>query len=66
MDFLDSMYEKARSLNRHIVLPEGSESRTLHAARIITDKRLARLSLIGSFNEISAVAAREKSRPRRY
>lgn len=60
MDFLDSMYEKARSLNRHIVLPEGSESRTLHAARIITDKRLAKISLIGSHKDIFSAAEREK------
>jgi phosphate acetyltransferase len=59
MEFLDRMYEKARSLDRRIVLPEGAEPRTLRAARIITDKKIARISLIGSRSAIGASADKE-------
>ena len=59
MDFIERMHEKARSLDRHIVLPEGAEPRTLRAARIITDKKIARISLVGSRTQIGDAADRE-------
>jgi phosphate acetyltransferase len=60
MDFIYTIYEKAVSLNRHIVFPEGSENRTVRASRIITDKKLSRVSLLGNTSEIQASAGREK------
>lgn len=59
MDFIERMYEKARSLDRHIVLPEGAEPRTLRAARIITDRKIARISLVGPRTQIGESADKE-------
>jgi phosphate acetyltransferase len=39
--------ERAKTLNRHIVLPEGREDRTLQAAQLLLDQGLCRLTLLG-------------------
>lgn len=52
MDFLNSIKELAKSDLRRIVLPEGSEDRTLIAASIINTENIAKVILIGNEKEI--------------
>ncbi|MDR1058053.1 MAG: phosphate acetyltransferase [Treponema sp.] len=60
MDFVKEMREKAKSLQKQLVLPEGTEPRTVKAARILTDERLAAsVSLIGQASEIEKIAQEE-------
>lgn len=49
---MNKIRESAREKNRCIVLPEGTEERTLKAADIILQEGLARLVLIGNEAEI--------------
>lgn len=49
---MNKIRESAREKNRCIVLPEGTEERTLKAADIILQEGLARLVLIGNEKEI--------------
>ncbi|GGC78140.1 phosphate acetyltransferase [Marinobacter halophilus] len=48
--------ERARAANKRIVLPEGSEPRTVHAAIVCHQRNLARCVLIGNPQEIQSVA----------
>lgn len=52
MDFLNSIKELAKGDLKKIVLPEGSEDRTLIAASIINAENIAKVILIGSEKEI--------------
>lgn len=45
--FLDEVRQRAKGLNKCIVLPEGTEERTLQAAEEILKEKIARLILIG-------------------
>ena len=56
MSVLDSIKEKAKADLKHILLPEGSEERTVQAARIITDEKIAKVTLLGDEEEIKKVA----------
>ena len=56
MSVLDSIKEKAKADVKHILLPEGSEERTVQAARIITDEKIAKVTLLGDAEEIKKVA----------
>ena len=56
MSVLDSIKEKAKADVKHILLPEGSEERTVQAARIITDENIAKVTLLGDEEEIKKVA----------
>ena len=56
MTLLQSIQEKARQFQKKIVLPEGTEERTLKAADIVLAEGLARLVLIGSASEIRRLA----------
>ena len=56
MSVLDSIKEKAKADGKHILLPEGSEERTVQAARIITDEKIAKVTLLGDEEEIKKVA----------
>lgn len=47
VNILERLYFRAQSDLKHIVLPEGSDDRTLQAARQIVDRRLARISVVG-------------------
>ena len=49
---LDQITSRAKSLHKHIVLPDATDERAIKAARILTDKGIAAISLIGSDNEI--------------
>jgi phosphate acetyltransferase len=58
MELLASIREKARRLQRHIVLPEGTEERTLKAADVVLSEKIARITLIGNPAEIGAMSER--------
>jgi phosphate acetyltransferase len=52
------MQEKARSLQKRLVLAEGTEPRTVQAARIIMDKKIAReVILVGKIEAIKKTAS---------
>ena len=57
MSVIDKIKAKARQNVQHIVLPEGSEPRTVQAARRIADQGLAKVTLLGNISEIEQVAA---------
>lgn len=54
--FRYQLSERARTANKRIVLPEGSEPRTVQAAIICHQRGLARCVLIGNASEIQNVA----------
>ncbi|MCL2556728.1 MAG: phosphate acetyltransferase [Firmicutes bacterium] len=54
MTFIQSIHKKAKEMKKHIVLPEGEESRTVEAASIITKEGIAKVTLIGDPNVIKA------------
>lgn len=49
---IESIKAKAKSLRKHIVLPDATDDRVLKAARICTDEGIAVVSLVGTENEI--------------
>jgi phosphate acetyltransferase len=60
MDFVQSMKAKAKSMQKKLVLPEGTDPRTVKAARIIVDEELAAsVTLVGKQSEIDTIAAGE-------
>ena len=52
--FLENLYEKAISLNKHIVLAEGFDKRVVKAAELVTAKKLAKVTLLGDPAKIKA------------
>lgn len=60
MNLFDKLTEKARLNPQRIVLPEGTEPRTLTAADRIIGEGLAHIILIGDPKEIKAMAAELK------
>ena len=60
MTFAERMKNKAKLLQKSLVLPEGHEPRTIAAARKITDLQLASsVTLLGNIEEIRGVAEKE-------
>jgi phosphate acetyltransferase len=60
MDFVKEMRNKAKSMQKKLVLPEGTEPRTIKAARIIVDEELASsVTLVGKQSEIETIATQE-------
>ncbi|MDR1929502.1 MAG: phosphate acetyltransferase [Treponema sp.] len=60
MDFVKEMKIKAKSLQKALVLPEGTEIRTIRAARILVDEELAAsVTLLGKESVIEERAAEE-------
>lgn len=57
MNLLNEIKQNASKLGKCIVLPEGSEPRTLQAAAIILKEKIARLVLLGNESEIKQKAA---------
>jgi phosphate acetyltransferase len=55
--FCFRLTERARALNRRIVLPEGTEPRTVRAAAICAERGIARSVLLGDPNEVRRVAS---------
>ncbi len=56
MDLLYQIKENAKSHNKHIVLPEGTEERTLKAANEVIAEGIAQISLLGDPDEIKKLA----------
>jgi len=57
MSFVEEMKAKAVRMGKKLVLPEGIEPRTIEAARIIKDEKIAsEVILVGSGNEIEKAA----------
>ena len=59
MDVIGRIHDRARAASRRIVLPEGTEARTIEAAATAARAGLARVTLLGRRDEITA-AARDK------
>ena len=57
MDLLEKIMARAKANLQRIVLPEGTEIRTLKAADIILKEKAAKLILIGNEAEINKLAA---------
>lgn len=57
MSAIDKIKAKAKSKVMHIVLPEGTEPRTVQATRKITDQGIAKVTLLGNPDEVKKVAA---------
>jgi phosphate acetyltransferase len=54
---LSVISEKAVKLNKRIVLPDALDERAIKAARIATDRKIARVALVGKASEVHAKAA---------
>ena len=60
MSFVESMKAKAKSAGRKLVLAEGTEPRTVKAARMIIDEKIAsEVFLVGGKDAISKVAGEQ-------
>jgi phosphate acetyltransferase len=60
MDFVSVMKAKAAGAFKRLVLPEGSEERTIRAARILIDEKIAAsVTLLGNIANIQEVAMKE-------
>ena len=57
MDVLARIHAAARARPRHVVLPEGTEPRTVAAAAKVASLGLAQVTLLGPPDEIGAVAS---------
>ncbi|MDF7676885.1 phosphate acetyltransferase [Neisseriaceae bacterium ESL0693] len=57
--FRYQMMQRARQANKRIVLPEGSEPRTVAAAAMCQRKGIARCVLLAKTDEVQEVAARQ-------
>lgn len=56
MNLLENIKSKAKIASKTIVLPEGTEERTVKAAEIITKENIAKIILVGDVNEVQAIA----------
>jgi phosphate acetyltransferase len=60
MDFVSEMKTKAASAPKRLVLPEGNEERTIRAARILLDEKIAAsVTLLGNIADIQEAAMKE-------
>ncbi|MCX6239953.1 MAG: phosphate acetyltransferase [Bacteroidia bacterium] len=60
MELLDQIKERAVRLQNRIVLAEGTELRTLKAAEIILNEKLAKIILLGNPQKIEELTQKEK------
>src|SRR5262249_61933652 len=58
MQVLERIRARAASSPKHIVLPEGEDERTIRAASLCVESRLAQITLIGSEDVIRNKASR--------
>lgn len=59
MSILERIRHRAASNLQHIVLPEGNDPRTVAAASICTQQRIARITMLGEETSIRQTAQRE-------
>mgnify|MGYP002579743500 CR=1 FL=1 len=57
MSAIEKIKAKARADVKHIVLPEGTEPRTVQASAKILKEGVARVTLLGNPDEVRKVAA---------
>jgi len=57
--FRHRLIEAARAANKRIVLPEGTEPRTIAAAAIVQERGIARCVLLGNPDEVRDVARKQ-------
>ena len=58
MSLMEQIKTKAKSDKKRILLPEGTEERTVQAAAIIAREGIADVTLLGKPDAIEAVAAK--------
>ncbi|MFS8084944.1 MAG: phosphate acyltransferase, partial [Acidobacteriota bacterium] len=56
MSILDQIRLRAAASEQHIVLPEGEDPRTVTAASMAARQRLARITILGSEENVRAAA----------
>ena len=56
MEILERIYQNAQKYQKRIVLPEGTEPRTLRATEIVLKQKLAQVILLGNREEINQIA----------
>ena len=56
MSLMEGIKAKAKSVKKHIVLPEGTEERTIQASAIIVREGIAEVTLLGKETSIRAAA----------
>ena len=59
MSFLENVIARAKTGNKHIVLPEGKEPRIVKAASIIVAQGIAKVTILGDPESIKAIAEKE-------
>ncbi|MBD3233683.1 MAG: phosphate acetyltransferase [candidate division Zixibacteria bacterium] len=59
MNVIDVIKEKARDLNKRVVLPEGAEDRTIAAAKRILEEKIAGVTLLGDAKTIEDMLKKE-------
>ena len=59
--WMERFRERAKVLQRHIVLPEGREDRTLQAAQMLLDQGLCHLTILGDPSDMAKRGAVGKS-----
>lgn len=59
MDLMNSFYERAKTLNKTILFPEGTEPRTIKAVSEIAQKKIAKPVLLGDETAIRTKASSE-------
>lgn len=60
MAIMERIKAQAKANVKHVLLPEGSEERTLQAARILADEGIAKVTLLGDAAKIREEALRLK------
>jgi len=59
MNAVEQIKEKAKQKHRHVVLPEGTEPRTVLAAKKLLEQKIAAVTLLGDLDQIQALAKQE-------
>ena len=57
MELIESIVKRAQADPQRIILPEGTEERTLKAADIILEQKIAEIVLLGNKQEIEKISA---------
>lgn len=60
MALIDQIREKAAGKNRHIVLPEGEDGRTLQAAAELIKLKICKVTVLGSPGQIEETASHDQ------
>ena len=56
MSILTKLQDKAKSLKKHVVLPEGEEPRVIQATKKILSNEIAKVTLLGDESKVSELA----------